>query len=132
MPVDRNLPILVVDDHATMLRIVRNLLRLLGFGNVDEANDGRAALDMLRKGSYALIISDWLMEPVTGLHLLREMRSDSRLNAVPFILMTADSKSESVAAAKEAGVSNYIVKPFNVDTLRRKLTNVFGPLSNEG
>jgi two-component system chemotaxis response regulator CheY len=126
MSVDKNMNILVVDDYKTMLRIVRNLLKQLGFNNVDEATDGSTALQKLRDKKYGLVISDWNMEPMSGLQLLKEVRADSRLSDVPFIMVTAESKSENVVAAKEAGVTNYIIKPFNAETLKQKLTAVLG------
>ena len=124
--VDMNMSVLIVDDYKTMLRIIRNLLKQLGFNNVDEAADGSAALQKLRDKSYGLVISDWNMEPMSGLQLLKEVRADVKLKEVPFIMITAESKSENVIAAKEAGVSNYIVKPFNAATLKGKLTVVLG------
>jgi two-component system chemotaxis response regulator CheY len=127
MAVDYNMPILIVDDYKTMLKIIRNLLKQLGFTNVEEAMDGSEALGKLREGDFDLVISDWNMEPMTGLQLLKEVRADDRLRAVPFIIITAESKIENVVAAKEAGVSNYIVKPFNAATLKAKLTSVLGP-----
>jgi two-component system chemotaxis response regulator CheY len=127
MAVDYNMPILIVDDYKTMLKIIRNLLKQLGFTNVEEATDGSEALGKLRDGEFDLVISDWNMEPMTGLQLLKEVRADDRLRAVPFIIITAESKIENVVAAKEAGVSNYIVKPFNSATLKAKLTSVLGP-----
>lgn len=126
MAVDKNMNVLIVDDYKTMLRIIRNLLKQLGFNNVDEATDGSMALQMLRVGNYGLIISDWNMEPMTGLQLLREVRADAKLKSIPFIMVTAESKSENVIAAKEAGVSNYIVKPFNAETLKTKMSSVLG------
>jgi two-component system chemotaxis response regulator CheY len=126
MAVDKNMNILVVDDYKTMLRIVRNLLKQLGFSNIDEATDGSVALQKLRDKKYGLVISDWNMEPMSGLQLLKEVRADSRLADVPFIMVTAESKSENVVAAKEAGVTNYIIKPFNAETLKQKLTAVLG------
>jgi two-component system chemotaxis response regulator CheY len=126
MAVDKNMHILIVDDYKTMLRIIRNLLRQLGFVNIDEATDGAMALSMMRGASYGLVISDWNMEPMTGLQLLREVRSDAKLKNTPFIMVTAESKSENVIAAKEAGVSNYIVKPFNAETLKAKMVSVLG------
>ena len=128
MAVDMNMPILIVDDYKTMLRIIRNLLKQLGFENVDEATDGSNALSKLRDKDYGLIISDWNMEPMTGLQLLKEVRADERMNAMPFIMITAESKSENVISAKEAGVSNYIVKPFNAETLKSKISAVMGGL----
>ncbi|HEM46908.1 MAG TPA: response regulator [Alphaproteobacteria bacterium] len=127
MAIDFNMPILIVDDYKTMLKIIRNLLKQLGFTNVEEALDGSEALGKLRDGEFDLVISDWNMEPMTGLQLLKEVRADERLRAVPFIIITAESKIENVVAAKEAGVSNYIVKPFNAATLKAKLTSVLGP-----
>lgn len=126
MAVDKNMSILIVDDYNTMLRTLRNLLRQLSFINIDEAMDGSMALEKLRQGRFGLIISDWNMEPMTGIELLREVRDDEKLKATPFIMMTAESKSENVIAAKEAGVSNYIVKPFNAETLKAKMSCVLG------
>jgi two-component system chemotaxis response regulator CheY len=126
MAVDMNMTILVVDDYKTMLRILRNLLRQLNFSNIEEASDGAEALQMLRKSPFGLIISDWNMEPMTGIQLLREVRGDGKLKHIPFIMITAESKSENVVAAKEAGVSNYIVKPFNAETLKSKIVSVIG------
>jgi len=126
MAVDVSIPILIVDDYKTMLRIIRNLLKQLDFNNVDEAMDGSEALKKLREKKFGLVISDWNMEPMTGLQLLREVRSDIKLKELPFIMVTAESKTENVVAAKEAGVSNYIVKPFNAETLKQKLVTVLG------
>ena len=126
MAVDMNMVILIVDDYKTMLRIIRNLLRQLGFNNVDEASDGATALQKLRRGEFGLVISDWNMEPMTGLQLLKEVRSDVKLKGLPFIMVTAESKTENVIAAKKAGVNNYIVKPFNAQTLKTKMTAVIG------
>ncbi len=126
MAVQMSMPILIVDDYKTMLRIIRNLLKQLGFENVDEAMDGSAALHKLREKPYHLVISDWNMEPMTGLQLLREVRSDNQLKGMPFIMVTAESKTENVIAAKEAGVNNYIVKPFNAATLKVKMSSVLG------
>ena len=124
MAVDMNMPILIVDDYKTMLRIIRNLLKQIEFNNVDEATDGSEALAKLRAGNFGLVISDWNMAPMTGLQLLQEVRADARLKAMPFIMITAESKTENVVAAKQAGVSNYIVKPFNAETLRDKIEKV--------
>lgn len=126
MSVDMSMNILIVDDYKTMLRIIRNLLKQLGFENVDEATDGSSALQKLREKPFGLVISDWNMEPMTGLQLLREVRADNKLRTMPFIMITAESKKENVVAAKEAGVSNYIVKPFNAATLKTKLEAVLG------
>ena len=121
MAVDANMPILIVDDYKTMLRIIRNLLKQLGFGNVDEASDGAAALTMMRAKPYGLVISDWNMEPMTGYDLLKQVRADEKLKTTPFIMVTAESKTDNVVAAKQAGVDNYIVKPFNAATLKQKI-----------
>jgi len=120
------MPVLIVDDYKTMIRIIRNLLKQLGFANVDEAGDGTAALNMMRQKDYGLVISDWNMEPMTGYELLREVRADDRLSHTPFIMVTAESKTENVIAAKKAGVNNYIVKPFNAATLKAKIDAIFG------
>ena len=126
MAVDTTMDVLIVDDYATMLRIVRSLLKQIGFTNVDEATDGAQALQKMRLKKYGLVISDWNMEPMTGIELLREVRQDPNLKATPFIMVTAESKTENVVEAKKAGVSNYIVKPFNSDTLKGKITGVLG------
>jgi len=126
MAVDMGMPILIVDDYKTMLRIVRNLLKQLGFNNVDEATDGAMALEKSRAKPYGLIISDWNMEPMTGYEFLKEVRADNQLKDTPFIMVTAESKTDNVVAAKKAGVNNYIVKPFNAATLKTKLVAVLG------
>jgi two-component system chemotaxis response regulator CheY len=126
MAVDKNMSILIVDDYKTMLRIIRNLLKQLGFNNVDEASDGAEALTKLRGKTYNLVISDWNMEPMTGYQLLKEVRADEKLQPTPFIMVTAESKTENVIAAKKAGVDNYIVKPFNAATLKTKMASVIG------
>lgn len=128
MAVDLSIPILVVDDYSTMVRIIRNLLKQLGFEHVDDAGDGTAALTKLRVRKYGLVISDWNMEPMTGFDLLKEVRADPRLAQTPFIMVTAESKTDNVIAAKKAGVSNYIVKPFNAQTLKTKIESVFPDL----
>ena len=126
MAVDKNMQILIVDDYKTMLRIISNLLKQIGFSNVDEAIDGGSALGKLREKSYGMIISDWNMEPMTGLQLLKEVRADEKLKTTPFIMITAESKTENVVAAKAAGVNNYIIKPFNAETLKKKMSSVIG------
>ena len=120
MSVDLTMNVLVVDDYKTMIRIITNLLKQIGFNNIDDAADGSAALSLLRKNKYGLVVSDWNMEPMTGLELLKEVRSDDNLKAMPFLMVTAESKTENVIAAKEAGVNNYIVKPFNAETLKAR------------
>jgi two-component system chemotaxis response regulator CheY len=126
MAADLSMPILVVDDYQTMTRIIRNLLKQLGFTDIDDANDGAAALKRLRERRYGLIISDWNMAPMTGYELLKEVRANPETAATPFIMVTAESKTENVIAAKQAGVNNYIVKPFNAQTLKAKIDAVFG------
>lgn len=124
MSIDKTMHVLIVDDYKTMLRIIRNLLKQIDFHNVEEATDGVEALAKLRAGNYGLVISDWNMAPMTGLELLQEVRRDNRLSGLPFIMITAESKTEKVVAAKKAGVSNYIVKPFNAETLRDRIDKV--------
>jgi two-component system chemotaxis response regulator CheY len=126
MALDTSIPVLVVDDYKTMIRIIRNLLKQLGFEDVDEAADGTEALGKMKERRYGLVISDWNMEPMTGYELLKHVRSDSGLARTPFIMVTAESKTENVIAAKKAGVNNYIVKPFNAQTLKGKIEAVFG------
>ena len=127
MSVDKNMNVLIVDDYNTMLRIVKNLLKQLGFNNVDEASDGSQAYEKVKQKDYGLIISDWNMEPMTGLELLKTIRtSGEKYQAVPFIMVTAESKTENVIEAKKAGVNNYIVKPFNAETLKSKMAAVLG------
>ena len=126
MATDKSLPILIVDDYKTMIRIIRNLLKQLGFSDVDDASDGSEALEKMRQKRYGLVISDWNMEPMTGYEFLRTVRTDDMLGRTPFIMVTAESKTENVIAAKKAGVNNYIVKPFNAATLKSKIDTVFG------
>jgi two-component system chemotaxis response regulator CheY len=126
MAVDMNMNVLIVDDYKTMLRIIENLLKQLGFKNVMQATDGSAAIKLMRENNFGLVISDWNMQPMTGLQLLKEVRADGALKATPFIMITAESKTENVVAAKEAGVNNYIVKPFNAETLKQKIAAVLG------
>lgn len=125
MALDPSMPVLVVDDSGTMINIQRNLLRQLGFNDIDDAQDGPAALAKMRDRRYGLVISDWNMEPMSGYDFLREVRSDPILKRTPFIIVTAEAKTEHVIAAKKAGVSNYIVKPFNAESLRMKIEAVF-------
>jgi len=113
--------VLVVDDYSTMRRIIRNLLTQIGYTEIDEAADGNEALTKLRAVHYGLVISDWNMEPMTGYDLLKQVRADEKLKATPFIMVTAESKTDKVVAAKQAGVDNYIVKPFNAATLQQKI-----------
>jgi two-component system chemotaxis response regulator CheY len=117
--------ILIVDDYKTMLRVIRNLLGQIGYKNVDEATDGGMALEMIRHKQYGLIISDWNMEPMSGFDLLKTIRATpGAMQKVPFIMVTAESKTENIIAAKQAGVNNYIVKPFSAETLKAKIDSV--------
>jgi two-component system chemotaxis response regulator CheY len=125
MALDPKMPVLVVDDYGTMVRIIRNLLRQLGFTDIDDASDGAIALEKMSSRRYGLVISDWNMEPMTGYDLLRHVRANPQLGTTPFIMVTAESKTENVIAAKKAGVNNYIVKPFNAQTLKSKIEAVF-------
>ncbi|NDE90120.1 MAG: response regulator [Alphaproteobacteria bacterium] len=128
MAVNKQMSILVVEDNTTMRRIVANLVRDLGFPSPTEAIDGTDALNKLRgEKKIDFIISDWHMEPMTGLELLKQVRADEKLKALPFLMVTAESKPENIIAAKQAGVSNYIVKPFSADTLKTKMATIFGP-----
>mgnify|MGYP000727009883 CR=1 FL=1 len=127
MAINFNMQILIVDDFKTMLKIVDGMLKQLGFKNVDEASDGTMALEKLRSKKYDLVLSDWNMEPMSGFDLLKHVRADASLKHIPFVLITAESKTENIIAAKQAGVNNYIVKPFNVNTLKEKLSAVLGP-----
>lgn len=125
MALDPTMPVLVVDDSGTMINIQRSLLRQLGFNDIDDAQDGPGALTKMRNRRYGLIISDWNMEPMSGYDFLREVRGDPALKRTPFIIVTAEAKTEHVIAAKKAGVSNYIVKPFNAESLKMKIEAVF-------
>ena len=125
MAFDASMPILVVDDYNTMVRIIRNLLRQLGFTDVDDAADGSAALAKMTGKKYGLVISDWNMEPMTGYELLKQVRANPQTAGTPFIMITAESKTENVVAAKQAGANNYIIKPFNAETLKHKIEAVF-------
>src|SRR5476649_1952258 len=125
MAVDLSMPVLIVDDYNTMVRIIRNLLRQLGFEHIDDANDGSTAFAKMQNIKYGLVISDWNMEGMTGYDLLQQVRADPGLSTTPFIMVTAESKTKNVIAAKKAGVSNYIVKPFNAQTLKSKIDAVF-------
>jgi len=129
MAVDLSMPVLVVDDYSTMIRIIRNLLKRLGFEHIDDANDGAAALNKMRSKKYGLVISDWSMQPMTGYDLLREVRADPDLATTPFIMITAESKTENVILAKKAGANNYIVKPFSATALMTKIEAVFSDMA---
>lgn len=123
--VDRDIPILVVDDFATMRRIVKTCLKQLGFANLTEAPDGQEALNKLKGGEFQLIVSDWNMPNMMGIDLLKAVRADENLQSIPFLMVTAEAQKEHILEAAKAGVSNYIIKPFDSDTLRSKLEAVF-------
>ena len=117
--------VLIVDDYQTMLRIMQNLLKQIGFSKIDQAMNGKEALELMQVKKYDLVISDWNMEPMTGLDLVKAVRGAEDKNAdVPFIMVTAESKTENVIAARQAGENNYIVKPFNAETLKQKINSV--------
>ena len=120
------MPILVVDDYATMVRIIRNLLKQIGFENVDEASNGAAAFEKIKEGNFGLVISDWNMEPMSGFELLQRVRQNPATAHLPFIMVTAESKTDNVIAARKAGVTNYIVKPFNAQTLKARIDQALG------
>ncbi len=126
MPVDKTMPILIIDDYKTMLKIVRGLLNQLGFMNIDEASDGSMAWNMMQEKQYKLLLCDWNMEPMNGLELLKKIRADAKFAKMPFIMVTAETKAENIMIAKQAGVNNYIVKPFNLATLKLKMQAVIG------
>jgi two-component system chemotaxis response regulator CheY len=129
MMVDKSLKILVVDDFPTMRRIIRNLLRELGFENVDEAEDGMQALDKLRSGGFQFVVSDWNMPNMDGLVMLQHMRADAALAKMPVLMVTAEAKKENIVAAAQAGASGYVVKPFTAAILEEKLNKIFDKLS---
>jgi len=126
MAVDTTMKVLVVDDFATMRRIVKGVLKQLGFNNIIEAEDGSMALDELKREDIGLIVSDWNMPNMTGLDLLKAVRGDANLKGIPFIMVTAEGQKENVVEAVKCGVSNYIVKPFTPETFGEKLNKVFG------
>jgi len=125
---DKNLKILVVDDFSTMRRIIRNLLKELGFTNVDEAEDGVVALQKLKAGSFEFVVSDWNMPNMTGIELLRAIRADATLKHLPVIMVTAEAKKENIIEAAQAGANGYVVKPFTSATLEEKLNKIFEKL----
>lgn len=122
---DKNMRFLVVDDFSTMRRIVRNLLKELGFSNVEEAEDGQVALHKLRNSQFDFIVSDWNMPNMTGIELLKQVRTDPSLKHLPFLMVTAEAKKENIIEAATAGASGYIVKPFTAATLDEKLAKIF-------
>jgi two-component system chemotaxis response regulator CheY len=125
MPVDTSIKVLIVDDFATMRRIVKGVLKQLGFNNIIEAEDGNAALEELKKEKIGLIVSDWNMPNMSGLDLLKAVRGNEQFKSIPFIMVTAEGQKENVIEAVKSGVSNYIVKPFTPETFNEKLQKVF-------
>jgi two-component system chemotaxis response regulator CheY len=123
--VDKNMKILIVDDFSTMRRIIKNLLRDLGFNNTSEADDGTTALPMLQGGGFDLLVTDWNMPGMQGIDLLKHVRADQSLNGLPVLMVTAEQKREQIVEAAQAGVNGYIVKPFTAQTLKEKLEKIF-------
>ena len=122
---DKNMKILVVDDFSTMRRIIKNLLRDLGFSNADEADDGNTALPMLQTGKYDFLVTDWNMPGMTGIDLLRKVRADDNLKSLPVLMVTAEAKRDQIVAAAQAGVNGYVVKPFTAAVLKEKIDKIF-------
>ncbi|MHA7684742.1 chemotaxis response regulator CheY [Cupriavidus sp. PET2-C1] len=129
---DKNMKILVVDDFPTMRRIIRNLLKELGFANVEEAEDGAAGLDKVKDGSFQFVISDWNMPNMDGLSMLQAIRAEGALAKLPVLMVTAEAKKENIIAAAQAGANGYVVKPFTAATLDEKITKIFEKLAKEG
>jgi two-component system chemotaxis response regulator CheY len=127
---DKNMKILIVDDFSTMRRIIKNLLRDLGFNNTDEADDGQTALPKLQKGDFDFLVTDWNMPGMTGLELLKEVRADPKLQSLPVLMVTAEQKKEQIVEAAKAGVNGYIVKPFTAHTLDEKIGKIFERVDN--
>lgn len=123
--INRKMKILVVDDFSTMRRIVKNVLNQLGFASIDEAEDGKMALEKLKEESFDFIVSDWNMPKMMGIDLLKAVRADENLKSLPFLMVTAESQKENVLEAVKAGVTNYIVKPFTAETMEQKLGMIF-------
>jgi two-component system chemotaxis response regulator CheY len=125
MPADLSMKVLVVDDMVTMRRIVKNILKQLGFGNVDEAENGQEALQKLRADTFGFVVSDWNMPVMTGIDMLRAIWADETLKAIPVLMVTAEAQQSNLIEAVQAGVSNYIVKPFTAETMQEKIMNIF-------
>lgn len=125
MPADLNMKVLIVDDMATMRRIVKNILKQIGFGDIQEAENGQEGLDKLRADTYGLVVSDWNMPVMTGIDMLRAIRADEKLKAIPVLMVTAEAQQANLVEAVQAGVSNYIVKPFTAETMQEKLGKIF-------
>lgn len=122
---DKNMKILIVDDFSTMRRIIKNLLRDLGFSNTDEADDGNTALPKLQAGNYDFLVTDWNMPGMQGIDLLKAVRADPKLASLPVLLVTAEAKKEQIVEAAQAGVNGYVIKPFTAATLKEKIDKIF-------
>ena len=127
---DKNMKILIVDDFSTMRRIIKNLLRDLGFNNTDEADDGNTGLPKLQSGNFDFLVTDWNMPGMTGIELLRAVRADPKLNTLPVLMVTAEAKKEQIVMAAQEGVNGYIVKPFTAQTLKEKIDKIFERIEN--
>jgi two-component system chemotaxis response regulator CheY len=125
MPAELNMKILVVDDMVTMRRIVRNILKQLGFSNIDEAENGQEALQKLRADTFGFVVSDWNMPVMTGIDMLRAIRADEKLKTTPVLMVTAEAQQSNLVEAVQAGVNNYVVKPFTAETLQEKIAKIF-------
>jgi two-component system chemotaxis response regulator CheY len=125
MPADSNMKILVVDDMSTMRRIVKNILKQLGFSNMEEAENGQDALTKLRADAYGFVVSDWNMPVMPGIEMLRAIRADEKLKHIPVLMVTAEAQKENLIEAIQAGVNNYVVKPFTAETMQEKINKIF-------
>lgn len=125
MPADLNMKILVVDDMSTMRRIVKNILKQLGFSNMEEAENGQEALQKLRADTYGFVVSDWNMPVMPGIEMLRAIRADDKLKHIPVLMVTAEAQKENLIEAIQAGVNNYVVKPFTAETMQEKINKIF-------
>ena len=125
MPADLNMKILVVDDMSTMRRIVKNILKQLGFSNMEEAENGQEALQKLRADAYGFVVSDWNMPVMPGIEMLRAIRADDKLKHIPVLMVTAEAQKENLIEAIQAGVNNYVVKPFTAETMQEKINKIF-------
>lgn len=125
MPADPNMKILVVDDMSTMRRIVKNILKQLGFSNMDEAENGQEALSKLRGDTFGFVVSDWNMPVMPGIEMLRAIRADEKLKHIPVLMVTAEAQKENLVEAIQAGVNNYVVKPFTAETMQEKINKIF-------
>lgn len=126
---DKNMKILIVDDFSTMRRIIKNLLRDLGFSNTHEADDGQTALPMLKSGDFQFLVTDWNMPGMTGIDLLKAVRADEKLHALPVLMVTAEAKRDQIIEAAQAGVNGYVVKPFTAQALKEKIEKIFDRVS---